>query len=50
MVGVYSAPELESQMEIQEGCRRARTSGDTVLLPGLIPGIVGAEASRPTGG
>ena len=44
VVRVDPAFQIESQMEVQQGCRRTRAGGGAFFGEGLFPGGIGAEA------
>ena len=44
VVGVDPAFELKGQMEVQQGCGRARTCGGALFGQRFLPGRIGAEA------
>ena len=43
VVGVDAAFQMESQRQVQQGCRRTGTRGGAFLGEGIFPGCLGAE-------
>ena len=50
VVGVDAAFQMESQMQVQQGCRRTGTRGCALLGEGIFPGCIGAEAGGAADG
>ena len=49
-VGVDPSFQVESQMEVQKGCRRTGTRDGALFCPGCLPGRIGAEAGGAANG
>jgi len=49
-VGVDAAFQMEGQMQVQQGGRRAGTRGRALLCQGFLPGGIGAEAGGAANG
>ena len=47
VVGVDPSFQMESQMEVQQGCRRTGTCDGALFCHGFLPGRIGAEAGGP---
>ena len=50
VVGVDPAFQVESQMEVQQGCWRAGTRDGAVFCHGFLPGRIGAKAGGAANG
>jgi hypothetical protein len=50
VVGVDPSFEVESQMEVQKGCRGTGTCDGALFCHGFLPGRVGAEAGSAANG
>ena len=50
VVGVDPSFQVESQMEVQQGCRRTGTGDRALFGHGFLPGSLGAEVGRATAG
>ena len=50
VVGVDPSFEVESQMEVQQGCWRTGTGDGALFCPGFLPGGIGADAYGATDG
>lgn len=50
IVGVDPSFEVESQMEVQQGCGRTGTGDRALFGQGFLPGGIGAQAGRATDG
>ena len=49
-VGVDASFQVESQMEVQKGCRGTGTCDGALFCHGFLPGRVGAEAGSAANG
>src|ERR1700689_4394920 len=50
VVGVDPSFQVESQMEVQQGCRRTGTRDGALFCQGILPGRIGAEAGGAANG
>lgn len=50
IVGIDAAAQMERQMQVQEGHRRARTDGRALLRQGLVPSGIGTQAGGAANG
>ena len=50
VVGVNAAFQLESQMQVEQGCRRTGTCGGALFCQGFFPSRIGAEAGGAADG
>lgn len=50
VVGVDPSFQVESQMEVQQGCGRTGTRDRALFCHGFVPGGIGAEAGSATDG
>ena len=50
VVGVDPSFQVESQVEVQQGCRRTGARERALFCQGFLPGGIGAEAGRATDG
>ena len=50
VVGVDPSFQVESQMEVQQGCRRTGTGGRPLFCQGFLPGGIGAQFGSATEG
>jgi len=50
VVGVDPSFQVESQMEVQQRCRRTGTRGGALFCQGFLPGRIGAEAGGAANG
>jgi len=48
VVGVDPSFQVESQMKVQQGCRRTGTGDGALFCQGFLPGGIGAEAGSAT--